>query len=134
MPPGTLVHIGEKKTAASHVILMDYDESSVRELEVSAAELSNKIKLIQESARTIWINLNGLGDIAMMEQIGACFKLHPLVLEDIFNTEQRSKLEDYGDYLYVVLKTFGYENSGSAERLSSDQVSLVVGIGLVALN
>lgn len=128
LPPGTLVHIGEKKTAASHVILMDYDESGVREFEATTAELPDKIKL----ARGItWVNLNGLGDTGMMEQIGACFNLHPLVLEDIFNTEQRSKLEDYGDYLYVVLKTFGYENHGSEERLSSDQISLVVGKNFV---
>src|SRR5437868_9637909 len=85
LPPGTLVHIGEKKTGASRVILMDYDESAVREFEVNAAELADKIKLVEESNRTIWINLDGLGDIAIMEQIGACFKLHPLVLEDIFN-------------------------------------------------
>jgi magnesium transporter len=130
LPPGTLVHIGEKKAAASRVVLMDYDESSVHEIEVNAAELANKIKSAEETGRTIWINLNGLGDVAMMEQIGACFKLHPLVLEDIFNTEQRAKLEDYGDYLYVVLKTFGYENS-AGERLSSDQVSLVVGKNFV---
>src|SRR5690242_2913754 len=131
LPPGTLVHIGEKKSAASRVILMDYDESSIHEIEVNAAELSNKIKLVEETARIIGINLNGLGDIAMMEQIGACFKLHPLVLEDIFNTEQRSKIEDYGDYLYVVLKTFGYENHSLPETLSSDQISLVVGKNFV---
>ncbi|MDE2366286.1 MAG: magnesium/cobalt transporter CorA [Betaproteobacteria bacterium] len=128
LPPGTLVHIGERKTAASHVTLMDYDEGSVRESEATAAELAGKIKL----ARGItWINLDGLGDIGMMEQIGACFNLHPLVLEDIFNTEQRSKLEDYGDYLYVVLKTFAYESHGPEERLGSDQVSLVVGRNFV---
>ncbi len=128
LPPGTLVHIGEKKAAASHVSLMDYDESGVREFEIAAAELADKIKL----ARGItWINLDGLGDVGMMEQIGACFNLHPLVLEDIFNTEQRSKLEDYGDYLYVVLKTLVYENHGPEERLSSDQISLVVGKNFV---
>ncbi len=131
LPPGTLVHIGEKKTAASHVILMHYDEGSVHEVEVTAAELAGKIKLAQGTAGTTWVNLNGLGDIDMMERIGACFNLHPLVLEDIFNTEQRSKLEDYGDYLYVVLKTFGYEDRGSTERLSADQISLVVGRNFV---
>ena len=57
-----------------------------------------------------------------MEQIGACFNLHPLVLEDIFNTEQRSKLEDYGDYLYVVLKTFATKTGpGRKNRFGSDQ-------------
>ena len=66
---------------------------------------------------TIWVNLDGLGDIEMMEQIGKRFNLHPLVLEDIFNTEQRSKFEDYGDYIYMVLKTFDYEHEGGEEKL-----------------
>ena len=66
-----------------------------------------------------------------MEQIGTCFNLHPLVLEDIFNTEQRSKLEDYGDYIYVVLKTFGYERKGEEEMITSDQISLVLGKNFV---
>lgn len=124
LPPGTLVHIGARKGVASRVTLLDYDENGVRESEVTAGGLADKIK----SARGIkWINLHGLGDVSVMEQIGACFNLHPLVLEDIFNTEQRSKLEDYGDYLYVVLKTFGYETRGREEKIYSEQISLVLG-------
>jgi magnesium transporter len=53
------------------------------------------------------------------------------VLEDIFNTEQRAKLEDYGDYLYVVLKTFGYETGGAEQRIYSEQISLVLGKNFV---
>jgi magnesium transporter len=128
LPPGTLVHIGAKKGAASRITLLDYDANGVRESEVTAAGLSEKIKL----ARGIkWVNLHGLGDISSIEQIGACFNLHPLVLEDIFNTEQRAKLEDYGDYLYVVLKTFGYETTGAEERVYSEQISLVLGKNFV---
>ncbi|MGH8763745.1 MAG: magnesium/cobalt transporter CorA [Nitrosospira sp.] len=124
LPPGTLVHIGEKKSSTPRIVLLDYDESGARESEVTAATLADKIKL----ARGIkWINVHGLGEIVVMEQIGACFNLHPLVMEDIFNTEQRSKLEDYGDYLYVVLKTFDYESRGTEERIDSDQISLVLG-------
>src|SRR5690242_11894368 len=128
LPPGTLVHIGEKKRVASDVTVFEYDEDNLLETKVEPAELADKIRLYRG---TIWINLSGLGDVEVMEQIGKRFNLHPLVLEDIFNTEQRSKLEDYGDYIYIVLKTFGYETSGGEEKLSSDQVSLVVGKNFV---
>jgi magnesium transporter len=128
LPPGTLVHIGTKKGAAAQITLLDYDFNGVRESQVSAAELSDKLK---HAHGIKWINLHGLGDISTMEQIGTCFNLHPLVLEDIINTDQRSKLEDYGDYLYVVLKTFSYEKKGQDERISSDQVSLVLGKNFV---
>ncbi|MBA4142264.1 MAG: magnesium/cobalt transporter CorA [Nitrosospira sp.] len=124
LPPGTLVHIGARKSGTTYITLADYDASGVRESRVTAAELPDRIKL---ASGVKWINVQGLGDAGTMEQIGACFNLHPLVLEDIFNTEQRPKLEDYGDYLYVVLKTFGYEKKDSEERISADQVSLVLG-------
>lgn len=124
LPPGTLVHIGKKTSAIPHVILLDYDESGVRESEVNAANLADKLKLAHGIK---WLNVHGLGDIPLMEQIAACFGLHPLVLEDIFNTEQRSKVEDYDDYLYIVLKTFSYENKGLEERIDSDQISLILG-------
>ena len=128
LPPGTLVHIGEKKHVASHVTLLEYDEDNLRESVAGPAELPDKV---QFSRGTIWVNLDGLGDIEMMEQIGKRFNLHPLVLEDIFNTEQRSKFEDYGDYIYIVLKTFDYEHEGGEEKLDSDQISLVVGKNFV---
>lgn len=136
LPPGTLVHIGEKKTAVSSVTLLDYDESGVQEVDVTpsgvtAVDLAARVKAARG---TVWVNLHGLGDTAMLEQIGACFGLHPLVLEDILNTEQRSKLEDYGDYLYVVLKTFDYEGvdgEKKEQKIDSDQVSLVLGKNFV---
>ncbi len=118
------MHIGAKKNASPRITLLNYDPEGVREAEVAPADLAEKIK---HASGVKWVNLQGLGDIHMIEQLGACFNLHPLVLEDIFNTEQRSKVEDYGDYLYVVLKTFGYETRGKEERIYSEQISLVLG-------
>ncbi|PTR15639.1 magnesium transporter [Nitrosospira sp. Nsp2] len=128
LPPGTLVHIGTQKSAAAHMTLVDYDANGVRESHVTAAELSDKLK---HAHGIKWVNLHGLGDIGTIKQIGVCFNLHPLVLEDIVNTDQRAKLEDYGDYLYVVLKTFDYEQKAQGERISSNQVSLVLGKNFV---
>jgi magnesium transporter len=128
LPPGTLVHVGARKRTATRITLLDYDLNGAYETEVTASEVPEKIK---HARRIKWVNVRGLGDIAAVEQIGACFNLHPLVLEDIFNTEQRSKLEDYGDYLYVVLKTFGYETKGGEETIFSEQVSLVLGKNFV---
>jgi magnesium transporter len=128
LPPGTLVHIGETKIASPSITLLDYDENGVRESEATTTDLADKIRL----ARGIkWVNLNGLSDSAMLERIGGCFDLHSLVLEDILNTEQRSKLEDYGNYLYLVLKTFRYENKGAEEKIECNQISLVLGKNFV---
>jgi magnesium transporter len=75
----------------------------------------------------LWVSVSGLENTAALEALGKHFGLHPLVLEDVLNTYQRPKLDDYGDYLYLVLKTFDLEG----ERLDCDQVSLVLGRGFV---
>ncbi len=52
-----------------------------------------------------WLNITG-NDPATLQQVGTIFKLHPLVVEDIANTHQRAKVEEYDDYLFVVLRMF----------------------------
>jgi len=131
LPPGTLVHIGENKVIATRVTLLDYDEHEVREFEVTPSDVTSLSEKVKTARGVVWLNFHGLEDTDMLKQVGACFGLHPLVLEDILNTEQRSKSEDYGDYLYVVLKTFDYEGVGAEQKIDSDQVSLVLGKNFV---
>ncbi len=59
-----------------------------------------------------------------MEKLGDCFRLHPLVLEDILNTDQRPKIEDYGEDLFIVLKILSYDEQ--TEEIAAEQVSLVL--------
>jgi magnesium transporter len=128
LPPGTLVHIGKTRASAPLITLIKYDNGNIRESVIPVSRLADEARSTQG---TIWVNLHGLHDTTLLEQIGMVFNLHPLVLEDILNTDQRPKLEDYGDYLYIVLKTFAYKNRETEEALDSDQVSLVLGKNFV---
>lgn len=128
LAPGTLVHIG-RETGTPLVSVLDYDADNIREFtDLTAADVAD---IIKTTHGTIWVNIQGLGNTAILEQIGACFGLHPLVLEDILNTEQRPKLEDYGQYLYVVLRTFEYKNTDTKEKAGSNQISLILGKNFV---
>jgi magnesium transporter len=121
LPPGTLVHLGERKAEVPKVIIWQYDEDDLQEVELPS--LAACVRAAKPST-IIWISLVGIHDIEVMQQIGECFGLHPLVLEDILNTDQRPKLEDYGEYLFAVLKVLdGGEEGGP----SAEQVSLVLG-------
>ena len=125
LPPGTLVHLGTEKARSTRVTAVSYDADRLEERELAPGD-----PLPQAPASgVLWINVTGLADSAMLEALGRHFCLHPLVLEDVLNTFQRPKLEDYGDYLYLVLKTVKLE--GKAGRLDWDQVSLVLGHGVV---
>ncbi len=97
LPPGTLVHIGDKKSDRTRITLFDYNEQGVEEKEITAAE---ECALYKDSSTVTWINVTGLHQVEVLEKLNECFGLHPLVLEDILNTDQRPKMEDFGEYLY----------------------------------
>jgi magnesium transporter len=126
LPPGTLVHIGEKGVGEPKVTLIDYDEANFEEREVKAAEECFPFK---EKPTVTWINVEGVHQIEVIEKLGHCFGLHPLVLEDILNTDQRPKMEVYGDYIYIVLKML-YEGDGN-RPIEAEQVSLILGSNFV---
>jgi magnesium transporter len=64
--------------------------------------------------------------VRALEEVGTIFGLHPLTLEDILNSDQRPKMEDFCDYIYIVLKAF-YSNDGQANEIHSEQISIVLG-------
>jgi magnesium transporter len=121
-PPGTLVHIGEKKTEELKITIMNYDETHFQEKEIKTIEECFAFK---EKPTATWINIDGLHQVEILERLGDCYGFHPLVLEDILNTDQRPKMEDYGEYIYIVLKMLDYKDiSGEIE---AEQISLILG-------
>ncbi len=74
--------------------------------------------------RVTWINVEGVHDVEVIRRLGDCHSFHPLVLEDIVNTVQRPKIEDYGDYLFIVLRML---RPTVEHDFSSEQLSLILG-------
>jgi magnesium transporter len=69
--------------------------------------------------------LDGIHQVEILEQLGECMGVHPLVLEDILNTDQRPKLEDFDDYLFIVLKMSHYDDQNG--EMEVEQISLILG-------
>ncbi len=126
LPPGTLVHIGEKKAETLKITVMDYDEAHFEEREIKTIE---ECFVFKDAPTVTWINIDGLHQIEILEKLGVCYGFHPLVLEDILNTDQRPKMEDYGDYLYIVLRMLKYNDQSS--EIETEQVSLILGQNFV---
>ena len=123
LPPGTLVHIGQKKLDVQRISVVDYDESTVDEYEVE--DIQRQCVTLKEKPTVTWINVDGLHETEKLKALGDCFGLHPLVLEDILNTDQRPKMEDYGDYLYLVFKMIHCKAESSV--VLQEQISLILG-------
>jgi magnesium transporter len=122
MPPGSLVYVGEKKTTETKLTLFTYNEEGFSE---SSADNTKDIIRRVEPDHVNWINISGLSRTEIIGEIGEHFHLHPLTLEDILHTGQRPKLEDHGDYLYLVLKIL--YPAGDSDKIQYDQVSFILG-------
>jgi magnesium transporter len=126
LPPGTLVHIGEEKTEQIRITLIDYNEQNFQERVLEKVEECFPFK---EMPTVTWINIDGLHSIETIEKIGKNFELHPLILEDILNTGQRPKCEDYENCLFMVLKMLTYNDESNS--IQPEQVSFVLGQNFV---
>lgn len=126
LPPGSLIHVGDIKIARPEISLMEYDAAQLLERKFQSID---ELRHYQSSKSTLWLNVYGLHEPDVLADIGRRFNLHPLVMEDVLHTEQRPKVDDYGDYLYLVTHFFAYDPE--TMRLSSDQVSIVIGRNFV---
>ena len=126
LPPGTLVHIGEKKAEQVRITLIDYDEQSFQEKQVATIEECFQFK---STSTVTWINIDGIHQVDIIEKIGKEFELHPLILEDILNTGQRPKFEDYENIIFVVIRMLMYNDE--KQTVQSEQVSMVLGPNFV---
>ncbi|UCG51039.1 MAG: magnesium/cobalt transporter CorA [Candidatus Latescibacterota bacterium] len=120
--PGTLEHVGEKKVERVRIRVIDYSPESLEEKELSSAEECSSYR----DTRTVsWINIDGLHDTNVLAKIGEQYGLHPLVMEDVMNTNQRPKVEDYQDYLFVIMRMLFYDPE--KKHVTSEQVSFILG-------
>ncbi len=126
LPPGALVYVGEEKAGKVKITVLDYDENRCEEKDIQSIEECFPFK---DTTTTTWINVDGIDRLDVIEKIDKHFGIHPLVLEDIVNTEQRPKMEDYGNYLFIVLKML-YEDKKS-DKIVSEQISIIVGSNYV---
>jgi magnesium transporter len=126
LPPGSLVHIGDKGTGVVHISILDYDvDRLIEKKEASFAECSSYL----DKPSITWINICGIDDSKTIEYIGKRFGLHPLLLEDVMNTGQRSKIDNYKEMLYIVMRMLTY--SDEKQETDDEQVSIVLGKNFV---
>ena len=125
LPPGTLVHVGEQKTEKIHISVLTYGAGKIEEREITRME--ECLDLRNKSAVT-WITVRGVHDVDVIEQIGKCFDLHPLLMEDIVNTEQRPKVDYFEDSLFLIARMLSFNHK---DIVSSEQISIVLGSNFV---
>ena len=121
LPPGSLVHVGEVQVDKPTIKIISYDKETVTETQVSSVD-----EALQYGSddKVCWVIVEGLANVAVVEKIGEAFDIHQLVLEDILNTHQRPKFEEYDNYLFIVLKEL--LAPGEEFAVVYEQISLLV--------
>jgi magnesium transporter len=119
------VYVGDMdaaKLAIPAISKMVYDADTLVECVLTIEELA---AFKPDAGKKLWLNIHGVHDVDLIKQIGANFKLHPLVIEDILNTEQRPKIDEFEDYLFLETRNFYYDKANI--QASSEQISMVLG-------
>ncbi len=120
--PGSLIFIGTPKVDTVKTRVMDYDSTTLTDQELTDIRDGSHFK---ETDTVSWLNINGLHDVEFIGEVGRIFDLHPLVLEDILNTGQRPKIEDFDSYIFIVLKMIHYDSK--TKTLHNEQLSIILG-------
>jgi magnesium transporter len=126
LPPGSLIYTGDQIEVKTRITIVDYDEKQVQTREITSWA---ECPVLANQPGVTWINVSGIAHVGNLERLGECFKLHPLVLEDILNVDQRPKVEDYDDYLYIVIKAIS--SQPESEEIATEQISLILGPNFV---
>jgi magnesium transporter len=118
--PGTLVV--DPAAAKPVVHLIAYGPQGCVERELRTAADIDQLPQIMEQYPVTWVNVDGLGDVDVVSRLGKVFRLHPLALEDVLNTHQRAKVEQYADHLFIVARMIE-----QGAKLDTDQLGMFLG-------
>jgi magnesium transporter len=124
--PGAPVFVGEKKVEEVSMTIIDYDKDT---FEVKVSDKVEDCLPYKDKPTITWINISGLHEVSVVEKLGNCFGLHPLVIEDILNTEQQPKMDVFDDHIFIVIKIHLYNSE--IRQVISEQVSVIFGKNFV---
>jgi magnesium transporter len=118
--PGTLRPMEAPGAAPVRITVIDYGPDH---LEEKVIERFEDLLPYRDAPTTTWINIEGLHNVALLESLGQHFGVHSLTLEDVLNCGQRPKLEDYGTYHFMVMKSLSLKDG----VLELEQISFILG-------
>ncbi len=116
----TPVYIGDKAPTEAVFSLIQYDATA---LSVVTPENVEEVLAMLEDGMVNWINVNGLADQDAIKRLGGYFRLDPLTVEDLLNTEHRPKIEDFGHYVLIITKML---TRHSDDTIEYEQVSVIL--------
>ena len=126
LPPGTLIYVGEERTEPVRITITDYDETHLQEDEVQTIAECLPFK---STGTVTWIQIEGIHNTQIVEEIGNYFGVNSLVLEDLMTPNHLPKIEIYEDHVFIILKSLDYD--ASTLSVFREQICLIIGENFV---
>ncbi|NBV33992.1 MAG: magnesium and cobalt transport protein CorA [Proteobacteria bacterium] len=123
--PATLSVPEDVSNAPPRMRFTHYSQDTLEEQEVTSVSM---LPPIPTDGSVLWVELDGLTDLSLLQDLGKAFDLHPLALEDVLNLGQRPKVEPYENHLFIVSQMMSGEEDGAVSR---EQVSIFLGQGFL---
>ncbi|MDT8402035.1 MAG: magnesium/cobalt transporter CorA [Bacteroidales bacterium] len=124
--PGSLILIGRQKMEKPQITLMDYSPDHINESELESIK---ECEPFLKTDSVSWINIYGIHEMEMIQDIGKIFGIDNLLLEDILNTDQMPKYVAGEIYDAFILKMLDYDPSSN--KISAEQITLILGKNFV---
>lgn len=121
LPPGALHFRGEKKMEKSLIRAIDYNVESLNEYQFDTVE---ELLRFKQTPTTTWINIDGVHDKNLMQEIADGFGIDEILLDDVMNTEIRPKLVERDDCIFVSLKMLQLNEAD--DKVNYEQLSLII--------
>jgi len=121
LSPGSLVHIGNKINDDIRINVIKYNEDEYKEEVTFDIDTS----FINHYSGVKWIKVNGISDTRIIEKLGNILNINSFVLEDILDTNTRSKFDEYEEYIYIVVKLLIFDEENN--KLRGEQISIILG-------
>lgn len=128
MPPGSLVHVGKHYDFEAYIEHIAFSSEHVHQ---SGPQPPSTCRSCLSETGVQWITLYGVHDASAVEEVGKTFDLHPLLLEDVLNTEQRPNAEIYENTFFASLKMVYWDDQVRAVR--NEHISIVLISNVVIL-
>ena len=120
-PPGQLA--APPGSVLPKMKALAYGADDVSEQEITDLTV---LKELRDKWPVVWLNVDGLGDVEVLRELGRMFDLHVLALEDVTSLGQRAKVEEYADQLFFVTHMISF-----TDRVEIEQLSVFLGRGFV---
>ena len=124
LPPESLVYTGDTQVTNPNVTVIQYSETTISEKLLRGVECP-----MPAFGKMTWYDVRGLSNVKLIERIGQAFHIHPLALEDVLNTTQRPKWEDYHNGIFLIVRAMRFNDKNL--DVIPEQIAFFFGIDFI---